>query len=90
MPVISARRTLDALWLLLYFAKNRPLRQEERREVERLCEALKEGIPTRDIYNRVAREFSSQISQSGLLETGGAQNIQSLLERAESLKVFVG
>ena len=78
------------MWLILFSAKNRVLTDEERNELHRLCEVLKQGIPGRDIYNGAVLQFCSQIQSSGLFENGRCPETEEFLERLDGIKLMVG
>jgi len=62
MPIIAARQTLNALWLLLHCSRHRTLSEDEVRELRRLCESLQK-IPNREDFNHAAEDFPVAISR---------------------------
>ena len=89
MPSTIAQ-TLNAIWLLLFASKSRGLMQPERDELERLCSVLSESMPARLVCGNALSEFAVRVRHSGLVENGQTENLDALLETAESLKLLVG
>ena len=90
IPTITAREALASTWLILFFANSRALTQDERVELGRLCNVLKQGIQTRQIYNATVYRFCDGVRRSGVIEKGVAENTAELLEAIEGLQLLVG
>ena len=90
MPTLTARRTITSMWLILFAVQSRELTEEEKNELNRLCELLQQGIPNRDIYNAVARQFCDSLRSSGVFEGAKDAKVEALLEKLDAMKLLVG
>ena len=69
MTVEAAGSTINSIWLIVAREQDRKLTPDEREQLERLCEILRQGIPERPIYNRAARDLCALLTSPGFIET---------------------
>ena len=90
MPTLAAKNTHTSTTPLLYAARNRPLEQQEIRELRRLCDVLTHKLPERYDFNQRAETLCSSIHTSGLLERGCAETADQLLSEVDNLQRMLG
>ena len=86
MPTIAARNALTLMWPIIYAAQSRTLVPSEVGELRRLCEILKQGVPSLQDYTDCAEQLCLSIHSSGVFETGIPKAPDRLLEYIDDLR----
>ena len=89
MSAASPRQALNAIWLILFASKGRRLEPVELNELERQCSILCEGMTARPITARALMDLAYKVRSSGIMASGQTNQLQSLLDNIESLKLLV-
>ena len=90
MSSLRTRQALDSTWLLLFASRGRKLHPPELDELERQCAILSERLGKHYLGAHALLEFAAKVRESGVMASGQPDDVQTLLDDVESLKLLVG
>ena len=82
----TARRTLSMIWVIIFSAIKGPLKEDEVRELCRLCRLIERGVPGREEFNERAEGFCLMMFSGGVLENRNVRDVGDLLLKIDELR----
>jgi hypothetical protein len=86
MDILTAKYLLCELWLLIDTARDRELCLDEAKEVQRLCQAIGEGVPGLPVYSSRAEGLPLFVFSSGVCDSRDQRAIRQVLEELNVLR----
>jgi hypothetical protein len=74
------------MWVIIFAATERRLKEEEVRELRRLSGLIEKGVARRDEYNKRVEAFCLEIFSSGVLEHRQVDDLGDLLLKIDELR----